>query len=229
MHKLRRSGLAGAVFTASLLGCLGAASADLEWRAYVDPVLGYSLLYPSVLFDGASVREHGGVTITSSGGARLYIFGDRNSDGRSAEAVAAKVSGYEDIGEVTYRRLADRWLVLSGYIAGGPQGPPGSIFYERIAFSPDHSTLAGFRLVYSQAQRALFDPIIATIGRSLKAPASEHTAMLPASPLQANADPASAARAHQEWCRRKYSTYEPATDSFLRYDGRYVPCVAPRD
>jgi hypothetical protein len=210
-----------------LLALIKGASADIGWRTYADPVLGYSLLYPAALFDGTPVREHGGITLTSSSGARLYVFGGRNPPGRSAEDVAAQLAATEDVDQVTYRRLTRDWLVLSGYLTDAPSDLPGGIFYERVAFSPDRTAFAGFRLVYAPAERALFDPIIATIGRSLRQPGSQRIASSGAgSPPQAEA---ASLLAHREWCRQKYSTYDPATDSFLRYDGKHVPCVIRAD
>jgi hypothetical protein len=201
----------------------GAATADPGWRLYADSTLGYSLVYPAALFDGAPVQEHGGITLTSSGGARLYIFGGQNPGLRSSEAVARHLSGADEIYEVTYRRLAQSWLVLSGYLAGSGQRSPAEIFYERIAFAPDRNFLAGFRLVYPPAQRALFDPIIRTMGRSLKPPGSERTASI-APPAATNGG---LSVGHEAWCRHNYATYDAATDSFLRFDGTRVPCVGP--
>src|SRR5205823_3655959 len=128
-------------------------NADGGWRTYVDPSLSYSLAYPPSLFDGPVVREHGGITLTSSSGASLYIYAGPNPGGRSANTIAAQLSDGSDVYDVTYRRLTPGWLVLSGYLAAGSGQPPRTIFYERITFSPNRRFLAGFRLVYPQAQR----------------------------------------------------------------------------
>lgn len=157
---------------------------------------GYSILYPAALFDGPPAPERGGITLTSRNGARLDIFGGHNPDGLSVEAVARQVAGSEGVEQVTYRHLGNRWLVLSGYLAGGPAQPPGSIFYERIALSADGRILAGFRLVYPASARAVFDPVIATIGNSLQPPARERVASAVAPPANREATSA-AGLAHQ--------------------------------
>ena len=216
-------------FLFPLLWFTGGAAADLGWRNYTDSGLGYSVIYPVALFEGAPVREHGGITLASSTGARLYIFGGPNATGRSPDTVAAQLAGSEDVARVTYRRLTRDWLVLSGYVAGEPGEFRGSIFYERIAFSPDGRTLAGFRLVYPRNQRALFDPVIATIGRSLRAPRPERLAAAGVREPEASAMSESLAVPHREWCQRNYSTYDPSTDSFLSFDGMRVACVSPAD
>lgn len=208
------------------LGGVNPARAELGWRAYVDPSLGYSLMFPATLFDGAPVREHGGITVVSSRGARLYIFGGQNPGGRPPETVASQLSGDPHVGIVTYRRITPAWLVLSGYVAPQSDQPSRLIFYERIALSPDRSFLAGFRLVYPETQRAVFDPIIGSIGQSLRPPGSETTAAITASPRESAPE---SRDIHQTWCRQNYATYDPVTDSFLRFDGRRVPCVGPAD
>jgi hypothetical protein len=51
-----------------------------------------------------------------------------------------------------------------------------------------------------------------------------------ASPIPSFAAPAevpTATISHAEWCTRAYQTYDPATDTFLRYDGVRIPCVGP--
>jgi len=228
MFAFARRRLGGLAFLASLLALVAPANADLGWRTYVDPSLSYSLAYPPTLFDGPVLHEHGGITLTSSSGVRLYIFAVPNPDGRSANPVAAQLSGGSDVYDVTYRSLTPGWLVLSGYLAPGSGQPPGTIFYERITFSPDRRFLAGFRLVYPQAQRPVFDPIIAAMGRSLKPPGTETTASLAPAPAP-NAPSALTAEAHQAWCRQNYSTYDTATDAYVRYDGRRVRCLGPAD
>jgi hypothetical protein len=210
---------------AGVLACsIGSAQSDSLWQPYVDPALGYSILYPAGLFEPPPVREHGGITLRSRSGAELFIFGGPNRDGRSLALAADQLSRTGDVYQVTYRQLGRSWLVLSGYLSDGPGGAPRSIFYERIALSADQRSLSGFRLVYPPFQRALFDPIIATIGNSLRPPPA---AVASVSPDRGRFDPTgSLARLnHGEWCRSRYSTYDPGTDSYLRFDGQRVPCV----
>jgi hypothetical protein len=210
----------------ALIGFIGWVGADSLWQSYVDPVLRYSITYPAGLFDMPPVYEHGGVTLQSSSGAKLFIFGGPNQEARSPETAASQLSRTTDVYRVTYRQTSASWLVLSGYVADGPGGAPQSIFYERIAFSPDRRALAGFRLVYREDQRGIFDRLIATIGNSLRPPLTS-VASLVSGPYPPVAGGGSSSAAHEEWCRRKYSTYDAATDSFLRYDGQRVACDGP--
>lgn len=230
MDKDRVKGLArwlSAVVAVAVAGLVCSANgvlSDLLWQPYADPVLGYSVLYPAGLFNEPPMQEHGGITLSATSGAKLFIFGGPNRGGRAPDIAAKQLSGAADVYQVTYRKLTGTWLVLSGYLTDGPGRAPQSIFYERIAFSPDRQTLAGFRLVYSPIQRAIFDPIIATIGNSLRPPVAG-IATLAVPPQSRPAGP-SLPLTHEEWCRRKYPTYNPTTDTFLRFDGQYVPCVS---
>jgi hypothetical protein len=225
MHVFPSRPQAGVVLAISMLLWSSAADADLGWRPYLDPSRAYSMMYPALLFDGAPVSEHGGITLTSGNGARLYIFGGPNPGGRSSEAIARQLSVTPDTAVVTYRQITPTWLVLSGYLAQQPNEPLPIIFYERVAFSADHAFLAGFRLVYPQAQRAIFDPIIAAMGRSLRGPNMQAALIQPASPLPGSSQ--SDGGRHQAWCRANYPTYDPTGDTYLRYDAQRVPCTSP--
>src|SRR5258707_1031426 len=44
---------------------------------------------------------------------------------------------------------------------------------------------------------------------------------------EAPAEASAVAIPHTEWCARAYQTYDPASDTFLRYDGVRVPCIGP--
>ena len=49
----------------------------------------------------------------------------------------------------------------------------------------------------------------------------------PPPPYAAPAEAPPAAFPHAEWCGQTYQTYDPASDTYLRYDGIRVPCVGP--
>lgn len=148
-------------------------SAQLSgWRTYADSDWGYRVHYPAHLFEALQeTPENGGaVLLTADGEARLFMFGGPNALGGGPRELADDLSTIEDIHRVTYRRVADDWVVLSGYLADGPDGAPGSIFYQRIEFSPDRENLSGFRIEYPPSMRDTFDALIGRIGRSLTPP-----------------------------------------------------------
>ena len=246
------------LLVAGLICLAGQLSAEAAvWRTYENPSLGYQVKYPADLFGSPELSgEHGGVTLTSRDGrARLFIFAGPNQLGSSSGKAADDLSALNDIHRVTYRRVTPQWIVLSGYLADGPAGEPGTIFYERIEFNADRRSMSGFRLEYPPAQRDQFDGTIGRIGRSLTPPISgmrggrvslEPSRSAPVVPNPApepkidsgalSAGPSDdytksaqdEPSAHGEWCRSRYTSYDAESDSFLRYDGTWVSAKIPR-
>jgi hypothetical protein len=140
------------------------------WSAYENPIWGYRVHYPAQLFTVvAEAPGHGGVTIsTDDGQARLSLFGGPHLPGRSTLELADDLSIVPEIYEVTYRRVTQNWIVLSGYLSDGTGAASDIIFYQRIAVSPDGERIAGFSLEYPVALRGNVDHLIGTIGRSLR-------------------------------------------------------------
>ena len=148
-------------------------SAQLSsWLTYANPDWGYRLQYPAHLFIAPeeSPENGGAILSTPDGQAQLFMFGGPNATGAGPRELADDLSTLEEVHRVTYRRVAEDWVVLSGYLADGPDGGTGSIFYQRIEFSRDRENLSGFRIEYPAAQRNKFDALIGRIGRSLTPP-----------------------------------------------------------
>ena len=147
------------------LSCLSSLSlAQAAWQTYQNDPFSYSISYPADLFNEPTPdKRQGGITLDSVGGdARLYIFGGVNRGRETTFSLAHGLAGLDEVHRVTYRRVADNWFVLSGYLAGS-----GDIFYERIELNADRTFLAGFRLEYPSSLRQTFDHQIGRIGRSL--------------------------------------------------------------
>lgn len=217
------------------LALVSVGNAEVGWPVYENPDAGYRLQYPAELFDEPNVdAAHNGLALTAPDGqARLFVFGGANESASSASELARDLSVMDDLHHVTYSRVTSKWLVLSGYLVDA-QGRQGDIFYERVAISGDRTRLAGFRLEYPPTQRARFDHLIGQMGNTL--------AMLPAGSVQpqptaagpsvgpeervlgTGADPI---RAHLDWCRAAYKTYDPQTDTFTRFDGIQTKCITP--
>jgi hypothetical protein len=71
-------------------------------------------------------------------------------------------SASSDYNEVTLRTSGSNWLVLSGYRGA-------SIFYEKYIFAKrrDVDTIHGFVITYGRDAKAVYDPIVARIARTL--------------------------------------------------------------
>ena len=161
--------LALGAFVAAALAFTAAAAQSSGWQAYENPAWGYRVQYPDYLFSAFSeAPENGGATITTPDGvARLSLFGGPNVRGGGPRELADDLSLLQDIHQVTYRRVADDWVVLSGYLADDA-GANDIIFYQRIEVSPDGERIAGFSLEYPVAMRASVDHLIGAMGRSLR-------------------------------------------------------------
>lgn len=217
------------IFLASaVLSCVQVGNASAPWVAYINQDIGYRIQYPADLFGEPRPDDlHNGVMLAAlDEQAVLYFFGAPNDYRRTAPELAADLAAMDDIHRVTYTRVASRWFVLSGFLKGSDWAGRG-IFYERIELSTDGSRLAGFRLEYSDTQRARFDHLIGSIGRSLGFlpyaavaghPPTTSTPNIPAGPHPPAGD-------HAEWCRDRYATYDPPSDSFMRFDGLRVRCL----
>lgn len=166
IHRL----LALGSFVLALLVFTQAGAQAPGWTAYENPAWGYRIHYPEQLFSlFFEAPENGGATITTPDGqARLSLFGGPNVRGGGPRELADDLSLHPDIHQVTYRRVAGDWLVLSGYLADGAGGEAETIFYQRIGLSPDGQRVAGFSLEYPVAMRGAVDYLIGTMGRSLR-------------------------------------------------------------
>ena len=223
---------------------VGTAGAAQGWAWYEDPQWGYRVEYPAYLFPQSDPADEGGTaTLTSPDGrAKLLFFAGPNRLQLDTKGVARELAKVDAL-VVTYRRVADDWVVLSGYFDHDPAGLGDTIFYERVKVSPDRSAMAGFRLEYPADKRPEIDHLIGRIGRSLTAPM--HKGVAPgtsASPTDPPAelspsfsDESVASSSSQQggleddrlaWCRGKYPSYDEVTDTFRRFDGVRVPCTS---
>ena len=217
---------------------VGTAGAAQGWAWYEDPQWGYRVEYPAYLFPQTDpADERGTTTLTSRDGrAKLLFFAGPNRLQLDTKGVARELAKV-DARVVTYSRVADDWVVLSGYVDQGPD----IIFYERVNVSPDRRAMAGFRLEYTADKRPVIDHLIGRMGRSLTAPM--HEGVVPGTSASPTDSPAELSRSisdesiaspnhdgfeptHVAWCHAKYPSYDEVTDTFRRYDGVRVPCTS---
>jgi BA14K-like protein len=244
---MKHSSRALAFFSFLLFGLtnfyVGTAGAAQGWAWYEDPQWGYRVEYPAYLFPQADPADQRGTTTltTPDGRAKLLFFAGPNRLQLDTKVVARELAKV-DVRVVTYSRVADDWVVLSGYVAQG-SGSRDTIFYERVNVSPDRRAMAGFRLEYPADKRREIDHLIGRIGRSLTAPHDEGFAWSrSASPTEPSAEPSpsfsdesaasnSSAQGgleddHLARCRAKYPSYDEVTDTFRRFDGVRVACTS---
>lgn len=146
-----------------LLAALAAAPALADTLTYRNSRFGTTITFPAELFEQRMEppANGDGMTWTSAGDASLAVYGANNALGLDPEGLANQVAGNGGV-EITYRRVGSNWVVLSGF-------EDGLIFYQRFEFGAD-DVIHGLLLKYPEAQRSIFDPLIADIAGSLGGP-----------------------------------------------------------
>jgi len=138
-----------------------ASERDLRWSRYTNERFGASIEYPTALFpDPADLPENGDGARFSDArtGAVLLVWGSHNSLGQTPYQSIC-MSGCP--GE-TYK-LDQPGLGVSSGLA------EGRIYYEKCLVSGGKSGgFHCFRLEYAPSEKALFDPVVSRIAKSLR-------------------------------------------------------------
>ena len=142
----------------TMLGTLATTvpAAAQGWSVYRNERFGFSLSYPSAIFEVERTAEAGDGRVFSAPGsdARLLVGALVNEAGYNAaryqEYIAQQSYGQFTIG---YRRLGTTWFVLSGE-------RENQIFYEKVMFTCGGRLINSFALIYPRDKRHIFDPIV---------------------------------------------------------------------
>jgi hypothetical protein len=143
-----------------------------EWRHYSDPQLGLSIDLPAEGFEAAPDSGSAAALrlVDTADDALIEVFGGVNRDGLTLRGFADLVAAADRIAEVTYRTGGRTWFVLSGYYRREGHGDQELIFYSKFMFSPDLRRFSGFEINYPVALKRRFDPIVARLESSMRAP-----------------------------------------------------------
>ena len=142
-------------------------TAAQEWRRYVHPELGFSVLLPIGVFEveeNAADRLH---LSEAAGEAQLDVFGITNPEALSAAAFRKMIEAADPSRRITYRTGGRSWFVLSGFLEGEPEP---TIFYAKFMLSRDGRSVSAFEISYPEDERARFDDMVEQIEDSLTAP-----------------------------------------------------------
>ena len=154
---------------ALVLSIVFAASSNADaagWQRYAIPDSGLGMDVPVDVFSSVSPASEGeGVTFAdASGEITLSVYSIANDDDLTLNDIRDLVrQGFEGR-QVTYQRAKGDWFVLSGYENDGR-----TVFYTRLARSPDGRSFGAFELVYPTARRSEIDSRIRRMSLSLKA------------------------------------------------------------
>ncbi len=137
-------------------------AAGQHWATYANPRFGTTADYPADLFtvqdpspengDGASFR-------TADGRAQLSIYGAYNVENDTPQSYVAKI---DELKGATYKRVSSVFYAVSG--ASG-----ADIYYDRCNFPPGNDDILNcFHITYPAAEKAVWDPIVTRISKSLR-------------------------------------------------------------
>ena len=137
--------------------------AHAEWRTYENPRFGFAFTYPAHIFAPGPAPENGDGRkfYTPEAEAIISVWGSYNTlmhTPKTYFAWARDEVGVVD--NITYKRLAKDWLVISGYKSG-------MVYYEKTIFSCDFQRMTSVSITYPAARKKDYDGMIGQLARSL--------------------------------------------------------------
>lgn len=138
--------------------------AEENWTTYQNPRFGYSLYYPTVLFEAGEPAENGsGSTFTSRDGrAKIVVFGALNSENFSPveyrRILLEEFGGYD---RMDYSPKGQSWFVLSGFRGD-------NIYYQKVMFSCAGKVINVFSMTFPTAEKLFYEPLIETMEDNFK-------------------------------------------------------------
>jgi hypothetical protein len=145
--------------------------ADERWTTYKNARFGYSLYYPSALFEADPPPENGsGLTFNSEDGwTKIVVFGVHNSEDLSPrqyrKILLEEFGGYD---RLDYSPAGKSWFVLSGYRAD-------NIYYQKVIFSCSNQIINVFSMTFPTADKPIYEGMIETMEDRFKTGRGEDT------------------------------------------------------
>jgi hypothetical protein len=160
----QRLGLRLLTGAAVMLPFAAAAQGPEETATYRNPRFGFSLTYPTARFKPKEpLAEDGRVWVSHDGNARLLAGALANADNMRLEEYREYLLKKSYPGAaIDYAPMRENWFVLSGT-------RDGLIFYERVTFTCGGRLINSWAILYPEAERAVYDPIVEKVARSYRA------------------------------------------------------------
>jgi hypothetical protein len=134
---------------------------NVKYERYYNGRFNYSLRYPTnILVKQPAPENDDGRTFTSPDSRIIMkVFGSHNVFNKTIQNLYDEELNQPNL-NVTYKRIADKWFVISGY-------ENNRVFYKKtMLHEGDVLTLS---IHYDKALQPKFDPFVATISRSFQA------------------------------------------------------------
>jgi hypothetical protein len=127
-----------------------------RWVTYDNPRFGYSLYYPSAIFDAQETPEDrkGRTFASKDGRAKIVVFGAINDEELSPNeyrrVLLEEFGGYD---KLDYQPLGKTWFVLSGF-----RGE--NIYYQKVMFSCANQVINVFSVTFPTDEKPFYEGLI---------------------------------------------------------------------
>jgi hypothetical protein len=138
--------------------------AEERWITYQNPRFGYSLFYPSALFETGETPENGaGQTFaTLDGRAKIVVFGVLNAENFSpAEYRRVLLEEFGGYDKMDYSPTGKTWFVLSGFRGD-------NIYYQKVLFTCSNKVISVLSITFPTAEKQAYEPLVETIEDNFK-------------------------------------------------------------
>lgn len=163
-----RPSLLAAALTLLVATASGPATAAETWQRYTNTRFGTSVEYPSGLFEPGEPPENGdGLAFSSKdGSAEIRVYGSH-----APSTVTGSFPEYRnwltrhETNEglkVSYRAGGKDWFAVSGEVRGR------IVYVKVVGDCPGLSVAHHVRIEYPFSDKALYDPVVARVAKSLK-------------------------------------------------------------
>lgn len=153
------------LFVAIIAFASVAAAAQSKYDTYINERFSFSIDYPSDLLtmQPPPTNGDGRAFLSKDGNIELQIWANYNALFHSVEQECAwSLENLKNV-EVTYKKVADSWFVVSGT-------SNGKIYYQKTLYHKFKNTdvFFTFTLEYPKSQKRRFDPVVRRIENSFK-------------------------------------------------------------
>jgi hypothetical protein len=166
-----RENFSAAVIAVMLIGLshLAAASAAwaqgrAEWTPYKNPRFGYTLSYPSNVFEPKlpAEKSEGQSFVTADGRAKIIVYGAVNDENftpaKYREYILREFGGYD---QMDYSPSGKSWFVLSGF-----RGE--NIYYQKVMFSCGERIINVLSITFPRGEKKFYEGLIEVMEDSFK-------------------------------------------------------------
>jgi len=143
----------------------GTASADEALSLYRNARFGFSVLVPKAFIARPAPANGDGRTFMSQDGrVEVTAWGMHDAMEGGLKGYASLMDDEHRGDQVTLRAVKKRFFVMSGFKG---KGDKRRMFYEKVLL--DKGTFSGVSIVYPEAHKAAWNPVVVKIARSLRA------------------------------------------------------------